>query len=617
MVSEPIKISTKPALSDQDAARLIYLKIFLVISLAGYLLAWANATFVNHTINLATSLFILILGLISLSALVVTAVTKKTLWGRLVLHFSLIAIVIYAMLNTQYGLYWVFVGPVIIVLIENQTAAAVIFSLYLCVMLAVQFQPFIESRYDNQSVVTAAVSIFLIGIYLFLYKRKYDQNTLSVYEKEQKLEAITKQLSEEVASKTRHQSELSASMSDLSRHNQLLTDSRVALANVLEDEKELRQELELAKEGVELKVKQRTAQLHEEHARLHATVESLPVGLAMLDSKLKLVSSNRTINRLMADIVVKNTTLEVDDFIFNKLKIKDQVKACLDQKKSTLINETDYENKVLRVYIAPIMVNTEERTAGVVVIIEDITEEKVMERSKEEFLSIASHELRTPLTAIRGNAKLLDKVYKNRMNDPIFNELTKDISLSSERLIGIVNDYLETSSLEQSKIIIKPQFFSIDELVMTTIHELSSAARDKGVYLNLAKHDQTIIPPVYADTKRVSQVLVNLISNGLHYTKKGGVTISIVPRGLDQVAVAVSDTGIGISEKNKKLLFHKFQKADDNILTRDWKRSTGLGLYIAKLLTELMGGTIELEQSKVNQGSSFVFTLPTKPLPAK
>lgn len=598
---------------NNDDTRLSFVKLFLFVVIIGFLWALLDSVLIRHDVELRDLFFIFGSILLVTIALVITAKTKKHLFGRIVLHLTTILIVLYVLQNTLNALSWVFVGPIIIILIERQLPALIMLGVYSTTILVVQFQPFLPSLYQQKDVTTAVMSIVVISTFLFVYKRQYDRNTRATFENEQKLEQLTTQLKSEIEARSQNMRGLAEALENLSHQNKLLNDGRAALANVLEDEQQLREELQLAKESVELKVKQRTAQLHEEHARLRATIESLPVGLVILDDELKQVRCNRVITKLIKEIVVKTTTIEAVDFLFKSLKIKNKVHDSLEDKKSIFIQELDYKNKVLRIYIAPITVEKESETTGVVVVVEDITEEKVMERSKEEFLSIASHELRTPLTAIRGNAKLLDSAYKERVNDPIFNELTRDIRLSSERLIGIVNDYLETSSLEQNKIIFKPEFFSIDKLAFDIVHELSSAARDKGLYLEMAEHKDTVIPPVYADAKRVSQVLVNLISNGLHYTKKGGVTINISPHGLDQVAIAVIDTGVGISEKNRKLLFRKFQKADDNVLTRDWKRSTGLGLYIAKLLTGLMGGTIALDYSRVGEGSSFVFSLPTKP----
>ena len=118
-------------------------------------------------------------------------------------------------------------------------------------------------------------------------------------------------------------------------------------------------------------------------------------------------------------------------------------------------DEVDYVGRVLRVFMAPIIDReSSERIdrLGTVVLIEDITEEKVLQRSRDEFFSIASHELRTPLTAIRGNASLVRRLYATKTADPEFDQMMEDIESSSIRLTEIVNDFLDVSRLEQDKI---------------------------------------------------------------------------------------------------------------------------------------------------------------------
>jgi two-component system, sensor histidine kinase ChiS len=112
-----------------------------------------------------------------------------------------------------------------------------------------------------------------------------------------------------------------------------------------------------------------------------------------------------------------------------------------------------------------------------------------------------------------------------------------------------------------------------------------------------------------ADRERTKHVLINLVGNAIKFTKTGGITLSLEEKE-NHIFVRVKDTGMGISEANKKFLFRKFQQTEENILTHDTNKGTGLGLYISKKFIENMGGTIFLENSEVNKGTSFVFSLP-------
>ena len=116
---------------------------------------------------------------------------------------------------------------------------------------------------------------------------------------------------------------------------------------------------------------------------------------------------------------------------------------------------------------------------------------------------------------------------------------------------------------------------------------------------------------VWADKARTQQVGSNLIGNAIKFSKQGEVAVNF-EKEKDFVKVRVTDNGIGISPANQRLLFKKFQQAGERVLARDVTKGTGMGLYISKLLTELMGGKIYLENSEFGKGSTFAFELPVK-----
>ena len=147
----------------------------------------------------------------------------------------------------------------------------------------------------------------------------------------------------------------------------------------------------------------------------------------------------------------------------------------------------------------------------------------------------------------------------------------------------------------------------IDEVVK----ELGNLAEEKKISL-MFQRPQESPTNVMGDRDRSKEVLLNLCNNSIKYTDKGSVVISIDKQSA-LVKILISDTGKGIPEENKSLLFRKFQQASNNILTRDNTRSTGLGLYISKLLAEGMGGSITLEKSTIDVGSVFAFNLPLVP----
>ncbi|MBI2285530.1 HAMP domain-containing protein, partial [Candidatus Saccharibacteria bacterium] len=241
-------------------------------------------------------------------------------------------------------------------------------------------------------------------------------------------------------------------------------------------------------------------------------------------------------------------------------------------------------------------------------VFEDITEKRNLERSRDEFFSIASHELRTPLTAIRGNTDLIQRYFGEKLTDPDLKEMIDDIHESSVRLIEIVNDFLDTSRLEQKRMKFSPAPFDVVTMAEDAIRQYQVTSSRKQILLHVQK-PASAMPLVYADQNRCRQVLINLVGNALKFTEKGSVTVSFKTEG-DSVKVFVADTGQGIPYDAQSRLFRKFEQAGSTVLTRDSVRGTGLGLYISRMIMEQMKGGIKLESSVPGKGTTFSFTLP-------
>lgn len=222
---------------------------------------------------------------------------------------------------------------------------------------------------------------------------------------------------------------------------------------------------------------------------------------------------------------------------------------------------------------------------------------------KNEFFSIASHEIRTPLAAIKGNSALLMQEYGDK-NDTAFSELVSDIREASTRLIRLVTNYLDVARLDQGKVPLNPSAVDVAAVVASVVAEMQGLAADHNLYIRSEIQPGTI-PPVWADLDRVKQIVYNLIGNAAKFTEQGGITIMAEAQP-QTVKVLVVDTGRGISPEGQKVLFHKFQQTK----SQDGANGTGLGLYISKLLVNLMGGEIRLESSEVGKGSTMSFTLP-------
>lgn len=377
--------------------------------------------------------------------------------------------------------------------------------------------------------------------------------------------------------------------------------------------------------NIEKEVENRTRELRLEHARFIASANSLNAGLIICDGAGVAIVLNRTARNILSYSPPTLKTLNVSDkdIIWttqtmnqrfgDAFDLEEDMKIVINSRKPVEHKAIQYGDRILRVFIAPVIdqhTQDEPDRLGSIIFIEDVTEAKILERSRDEFFSIASHELRTPLTAIKGNTSMMLSYFPKIMDDPELKEMVHDIHESSTRLIEIVNDFLDVSRLEQGKMSFKLSEFSIQELVEKVIYEVSALSKDKDIIVTFDPMELNVLPPVYADPDRTKQVLYNLLGNAIKFTDHGRVKIIAGRDDQHFIKVWVSDTGRGIPLETQGILFHKFQQAGTSLLTRDTTRGTGLGLYISKLIMERMGGHIKLEQSSEGKGSIFSISLP-------
>lgn len=362
-----------------------------------------------------------------------------------------------------------------------------------------------------------------------------------------------------------------------------------------------------ATNAIERAVHERTHELNTAQTQLVASINSLRQGFVVTDAHGASILSNQMARRLFHTGGGVFSMQTIYESIGAVADIEKTVLHVIENKRARTLHNVAFHERFLSFYIAPIVQH--EHAIGATLLIEDVTEARILDRSKDEFFSIASHELRTPLTAIRGNTKMISELYSDEISDPSVMAMIKDIHESSVRLIEIVNDFLDVSRLEQGKALYKLEPFQLDKAVEIVAYEMTAVAKLRGITLTLDKTLLGSIPPVYADQNRVKQILYNLAGNAIKFTDKGSITISaqVTKR---TAKILVRDTGRGIPAKNQALLFRKFQQAGESLYTRDTTKGTGLGLYICKLLADAMGGTVTLEHSQPNHGSTFSVTLP-------
>ncbi len=273
---------------------------------------------------------------------------------------------------------------------------------------------------------------------------------------------------------------------------------------------------------------------------------------------------------------------------------------------ATLTPILDHSGDVQKIIIIDSDITKQKATEEALIRAKQIAE--ASEKTKELFLANMSHEIRTPMNAIIGFTRLL-KDTKLTIEQK---EWLKTIENSGENLLVIINDILDFSKIEAGKLEFEESEIDIAGLVQSTITMLKPKGKEKGIDLYFSVDDQ-IPAAVLGDSVRLTQTLLNLLSNGVKFTNRGKVEciVSVLKETEHDVLVQfeISDTGIGIPEDKLGMIFESFAQVSSNT-TRKYG-GTGLGLTITKKIIEQQGGTITVS-SQVNEGSSFVFVLTFK-----
>lgn len=235
----------------------------------------------------------------------------------------------------------------------------------------------------------------------------------------------------------------------------------------------------------------------------------------------------------------------------------------------------------------------------------DITETTKLSRAKDEFISLVSHQLRTPLTVIKFHSQMiLEGIYGEfspSQRDPI-----AKISDASTNLIKLVGDILNVSRIELERIRITPIMSDIEPIITRAVESVRPLAEGKGVKISVSVSKLAIAVPI--DVAIFEQILDNLLSNSIRYSKTEGAKVAVrFSRAKTNYQLTVKDNGIGIPVANRKHIFQRFYRADN--ARKVIEEGTGLGLYYIRVLALAFGGDITFKTVE-GSGTEFTVTIP-------
>ena len=362
--------------------------------------------------------------------------------------------------------------------------------------------------------------------------------------------------------------------------------------------------------NLELERNRTLSDLHTEKSRLHTILESLPNGVGVINAQGQVV--------LMNPAFLHQLDLEPNTAAGNQIEeyIKDS-ELCNLIREISQGRHVDYEDiptyeltiseeKFLQARGRPVL-GERNQCLGAVVNIVDITNIKIIDRMKSEFVAKVSHELRSPLSTIHEQLVhvLGEMVEESSKVDPHILIRAKE---KTHGLISLIGDLLDLSRIEAGMITQEPILVKVDQLLKGIVDFLASkaAGKNQSLILDLPENE---LPPLTADPLALESIYGNLITNALHYTQPGGeIRVKVELVGIS-IRVSVIDNGFGIEARHLDKIFERFYRVkDDNtrLIT-----GTGLGLPIVKGLVDSLGGFIDVE-STPGSGSVFMVTLPLK-----
>lgn len=377
-----------------------------------------------------------------------------------------------------------------------------------------------------------------------------------------------------------------------------------------------------------------------EQGKLNAMVETMNEGVMMVDKDYRVMVVNPAAKNLLK--IEQKPEITIFDFIDHLggvFDIRGKLEECIKLDKVIVVDEVLINDRFFQIFVSPVKASAgvvRGQILGGVTIFRDITQEKEVERLREDFTSMLVHELRSPLDGIKKMAGVI-KEHQLENDAATIKEFLPMIYDSSSRMLELVNDLLDSAKLEAGKFKIYKEDCDLRPVFTEKLAFYEVSAGDKKVTLQ-TQIDNKFPEKISCDGPRIGQVLNNLLANAINFTPAGGkvvlqammhrnqgdLAVEAKQAGIkwflngnrpdlnalpDSVVIGITDSGIGISQENIKQLFNKFKQFIATSKQAATNHGTGLGLAISKGIVESHGGVIGAA-SEEGVGTTFFFSLP-------
>lgn len=339
---------------------------------------------------------------------------------------------------------------------------------------------------------------------------------------------------------------------------------------------------------------------------LEAQMEATPDGILIVDENGKIIMYNQRFVKMWKipnHVIVTGNDKEALDFVVSQVADQDGfIKRVSYLYKYPQVASDEIlfkDGRIFHRYSAPVKGKNDEYY-GYAWYFRDITEQKKLERQKDEFLAIASHELKTPITSIKIYSQFLLTSFQKKGDEKATGQLTK-MYAQVNKLTNLISDLLDVTKIKGGKLQLNKEEFDFNTLVDDIIADLQLTTEKHSIVKEFSK-----TKTVYADRDRLGQVITNFLSNAIKYSPDSNKIIVQIKNEKNDVLFSVQDFGIGISKDEQRNVFKRFVRVSEHHKTFP---GLGLGLYISKEIMKRHGGKIWMKSEK-GKGSTFYFSLP-------